>query len=192
MRIAKTVTAVLLMAVLAIVSGSVVRNTHAGEAPDAKAAPSADEQVAGLEQMCAENADAMALRQSEKSLYERMGGDEKIHEITREVVRLHLQNPKIVHLLDGVDNDQLAHGVAQFIIAGTGGPSVYAGPSLTASHAHLKLTNDDFMAAGGDVIQAMKNVGCGENEINEMVCALVSLRDQVVLTPDSEETAAKH
>ncbi len=192
MKFAKTFAAVLLLAVLAAVSGSVVQNTYAGEATDAKAAPSADEQVAALETMCSENADAMAARQTEKALYERLGGDEKIHEIIGEVVRLHLENSEIAYLLDGVDTDQLVNGVALFIISGTGGPSVYEGPSLTASHAHMKLTNADFMAAGGDIVQAMKNLEYGENEINELVCAFVSLRDQVVVTPDGGETAAKY
>ncbi len=192
MKYAKTYAAVLVMAVLVVIAGFVARTADAGESTEAKAAPSADEQVAGLEQMCSENADAMATRQAEKSLYERLGGEEKIHEIIREVVRLHLENSDIAYLLDGVDTDHLAHSVALFIISGTGGPSVYEGPSLTASHAHMKLTNADFMAAGGDVVQAMKNLEYGENEINEMVCAFVSLRDQVVLTQDGGETAAEH
>ncbi len=45
----------------------------------------------------------------------------------------------------------------------------------------MKLTNADFMTAGADVIQAMKNLEYGQNEIDEVVCALVGLRSQVVL-----------
>ena len=32
-----------------------------------------------------------------------------------------------------------------------------------------------------DIVTAMKGMGYGENEINEIVCILVSLKDQVVL-----------
>ena len=73
------------------------------------------------------------------------------------------------------------------MISGTGGPAVYKGPALSESHAHMKLTNADFLAAGGDVIQGMKNLGYGENEIDEMVCIFVGLRAQVVLPPDAAQ-----
>ena len=52
---------------------------------------------------------------------------------------------------------------------------------MPASHAHLRLTDADFLAAGGDIVTAMQSMGYGENEINEIVCILVSLKDQVVL-----------
>jgi hypothetical protein len=37
------------------------------------------------------------------------------------------------------------------------------------------------MAAGGDIVKAMQTVGYGQDEIDEFVCILVSLKDQVVL-----------
>ena len=37
-------------------------------------APTVAEQIAGLQQMCADNADARAQRHAETSLYERLGG----------------------------------------------------------------------------------------------------------------------
>jgi hypothetical protein len=44
----------------------------------------------------------------------------------------------------------------------------------------LDLTDADSLAVGGDFVVAMKTMGHGENEIQEMVCILVSLKDQVV------------
>jgi hemoglobin len=143
--------------------------------------PDADAQVLGLEEMCEANADARSDRHAYKSLFKRLGKEDKIHDLTREIVRLHLVNDAIKHLVDARYADHLAKRVAEFIISGTGGPSVYEGPSLAHSHERMQLTNADFMAAGSDVIQAMKNLGHGQNEIDEMVCILVSLRDQVVL-----------
>lgn len=154
---------------------------HPQAAEHPKAAPSADEQVAALEKMCAASAEARSARHEAKSLYERLGKDEGIHALTKEIVRLHLQNDEIKDLVDPSSADHLAKLVAEFIISGTGGPAVYEGRSLTQSHEHLELTNADFMAAGRDVIQAMKNLGQGQDEVDEVVCILVGLRDQVVL-----------
>lgn len=145
-----------------------------------KAAPSTEDQIHGLQTMCAETADARVARQEEESLYLRLGGYDKILELTTEIVRLHSINPAIVHTLDGVDHANLAKHVADFAAAGTGGDAKYTGRSLPASHAHLKLTDADFLAAGSDVVTAMTSMGYGENEINEFLCILVSLKDQVV------------
>ncbi len=154
----------------------------AGEAKaDATQAPSPDAQVLSLEAMCAGNADARSERHARQSLYERLGKDDRIHALTREVVRLHLENDAIKHLVDERYADHLAKRVAEFVISGSGGPQVYEGPSLTHSHEHLELTNSDFLAAGHDIIQAMQNLGHGQEEIDEVVCILVGLRDQVVL-----------
>jgi hypothetical protein len=95
---------VLLMMLLALLS------TAAFAAEDA---PTVAEQMSGLEAMCEASADARTARHLEPPLYERLGGYDRILEMTTEVVRL-------------------------------------------------------------------KSMGYGENEINEIVCILVSLKDQVV------------
>jgi len=131
--------------------------------------------------MCTQSADARMARQSESSLYERLGGYDKILEFCNEIVRLHRINPDFEVMFRHVDGDKLAHEVADFISAGTGGDATYSGRSLPASHSLLRLTDADFLSAGGDIMTAMKNKGHGQNEIDEMVCILVSLKDQVVL-----------
>ena len=148
--------------------------------------PTPAEQALGLEQMCIENAEAMAKRQAEKSLYERLGGAEKIHELVTEVVRLHDENPALKSSMEGVDRPKLIQSVADFIVTGTGGPDVYKGQDMVKAHAHMGLTNAHFMSAGGDVMQAMKNKGYAEPEIQEMVCTLVALREQVVIESEKK------
>jgi hemoglobin len=159
-------------------------------ATTAAPAPTVPEQVKGLEERCAQTAQARAERHAQKSLHQRLGGDEKIHGLIREVVRLHLENPSIRHFFEGKDKELVATRVAEFLISGTGGANVYEGPGLRASHESMKLTDADFLSAGGDVMKAMKNLGYAEPEIDEVVCALVALREQVVL-PAGAENAAK-
>jgi hemoglobin len=146
--------------------------------------PTPEEQIIGLEQMCSESTDARAARHTETPLYERLGGEEKIEELVREIVRLHDENPVFDRFMDEIDQEVLVHGVAKFMVTGTGGPGSYEGRSMPEAHGHLKLTNSDFMAAGGDVVQAMKNLGYGEEEIQEIVCVLVGFRAAVVVDED--------
>jgi len=149
----------------------------------AAATPSPDQQVAALEASCAASATARASRHAQTPLYERLRAEQGIHSLTREVVRLHLQNPPIRHYFEKLDPDAVAKHVAEFMISGMGGPQVYQGPGLTPSHRSMKLTNRDFVLAGGDVVQAMKNLEYAQDEIDEVVCTLVALRGQVVLAP---------
>jgi hemoglobin len=146
--------------------------------------PTVSEQIKGLQAMCAQNAESMAAADSTKSLFERLGGSEKIHDIVAEVVRLHNQNKDFERFMGKVDQKRLVEQVTQFMIVNTGGPGEYTGQNMVEAHAHLKLTNADFLSAGHDVMQGMKNKGCNEAEINEVICMFVSLRDQVVIDSD--------
>lgn len=185
--------AVLAVASAITVSGLVAKSSDTEKSSDAKATPSVDEQVAGLEAMCAANAGARAARHKETPLFERLGGEEGIHALTKEITRLHIENESISYKFDDLDADKVANRVALFVIAGTGGPATaYDGPELKVSHADMGLTNADFMAAGGDVIQAMKNLKYGQDEIDEFVCILVSLRDQVVFEDSGTKKASDY
>jgi truncated hemoglobin YjbI len=156
------------------------------------APPTPDEQVTMMEAQCAASEKARSERHAKSPLYERLGGEKKIHALTQELVKLHLQNKDVAYLFEDLDGEMVAKRVAEFMISNTGGPTVYEGPDLTTSHAHMHLTNADFMAAGADVIQAMKNMGYGQEEIDEVVCALVGLRELVVLPDHSEKGHHDH
>jgi len=146
----------------------------------AEKAPTTADHMNALQTMCTESATARTERQADKPLYDRLGGYDKILKLTTDIVRRHDVNEPIKHTLKGVDRDLLAKHVADFISAGTGGTAEYTGRTMPAAHAHLELTDDHFLAAGSDVMAAMKSMGYDQNEIDEVVCILVSLKDQVV------------
>ena len=158
--------------------------TEKAEAPATqavvKAQPTPDEQVAGLEQMCAEAGPAMAARQAEATLFDRVGGRDGLQVVVADTVRRHLVNEQIKHLLDGVDADRLTMLVTDFLVVGTGGEGEYHGRDMVQAHAHLNLSNADFLAAGGDLGASMDAAGWGDGEKQELLCAFVALRGQVV------------
>jgi len=143
--------------------------------------PSVEEKIAGLETMCAESADARAKRQAAESLFVRMGGEEKVRAFFADVVARHRVNEEIKQYMDGVDDEKLIEHLVDFVSAGTGGGGEYTGRSMKESHEKMGLTDADFLAAGDDVVAGMKASGYGEGEIQEFLCILVSLKDQVVL-----------
>jgi len=164
---------------LAFLAGGAAHGA-AGDEPETAKKKTPVEEIRGMESGCAATAAERQKRQAEKPLFVRLGGEEKILAFTREIVRLHRQNPEIGHYFAKSDPEVAAKHAAEFITTGTGGPAVYKGPDLRTTHARMGITNRDFVVAGKDIVQAMTNLGYGPNEIDEMVCTLVSLRDQVV------------
>ena len=150
------------------------------EHPKKAETPTVAEQMAGLQAMCEETATASAERQKADPLYNRLGGYDKIHKLMEKIIENHDKNEEIKHTMEGVDYEQLADHLADFVSAGTGGTAEYTGRDMPSSHKHLNLTDADFLSAGGDIMKAMKTMEYGENEINEFVCILVSMKDQVV------------
>ncbi len=152
--------------------------TQVQEAP----APTPDEQVAGLEAMCAEAQPAMAARQAENALFNRVGGRDGIHKAVAETVRLHQINEPIKHLMEGVDPAHLTEQVTDFLVLATGGQGEYDGRNMVDAHAHMNMNNAMFLAAGSDLGKGMDFAGWGEDEKQELLCAFVGLRPQVVTT----------
>lgn len=142
--------------------------------------PSVDEQMAGVVKMCADSEAARVARQEAKPLYERLGGYDKIRDLTAEIVRLHSINPDFQRFWGHIDEKALIKNVADFVSTGTGGPKNYTGRDMPSAHAHLELSKADFLSAGNDVGMAMKNKGYGEEETQEFVCILVSMKDLVI------------
>lgn len=142
--------------------------------------PTVDEQMAGVVKMCADSEAARVARQEAKPLYYRLGEYDKIYDLTTEIVRLHNINPDFDRFMGHIDGEELAKGVADFVSTGTGGPKVYTGRDMPTAHAHLELSSADFLSAGNDVGLAMKNLGFGEEETQEMICILVSMKDLVI------------
>ena len=142
--------------------------------------PTVDEQVAGLVEMCAASESARVARHEANPLYSRLGGYDGVHALTTEVVRLHSINPDFARFWGDIDEEALIKNLDDFIATGTGGPKGYEGRDMPTAHAHLELSDADFLSAGGDVMAGMQNLGYGEEEIQEFVCILVSMKVLVI------------
>jgi hemoglobin len=143
-------------------------------------APTVEEQVDGLVEMCAASESARTARHDAKPLYSRLGGYDGVHALTTEVVPLHSINPDFARFWGDIDEEALIKNLDDFIATGTGGPKGYEGRDMPTAHAHLELSEADFLSAGGDVMAGMQNLGYGEDEIQEFVCILVSMKDLVI------------
>lgn len=141
---------------------------------------SAKDQVAGAAKMCADNAKAIEARQKEKSLYSRLGEREGITQFSKNLYVAHKANANIGHMFANVPEQPFLNNVVELVVTASGGKGKYTGRDMTTVHKNLGITHQDFLDAGADVQDVMKGLGYGENEIQEMVCMLVSQVPQVV------------
>jgi len=145
-----------------------------------EAEPLPDEQVAELKAMCTQAAEAMVARQAEVTLYDRIGGRDGIHDMVADAVARHQVNDQISHFMEGVEVENLISQVTDFLVVGTGGAGEYTGRTLVDAHAHMKLSNADFLATGDDMEAAMDVAGWGKDEKQELLCAFIGLHGEVV------------
>ena len=143
--------------------------------------PTDAEQVAGLQKMCTDSKAAISQRQAEKPLYDRLGKRAKIQVLAGKLLAAHSKNEKISHMFKNVKKASFIKNVTDFLVLGTGGKAEYHGKDMAAAHKHLKVTNGDFLSAGGDVKSVMKSMNYGENEIQEVICSLASFIPVVVV-----------
>ena len=116
-----------------------------------------------------------------ESLYERLGGTEGITNLAEILVHTHLANAAISTRYAGKDVDDLINGAATFFISGTGGPDVYKGKDMLATHKGMNISAAEFMAVLDDALIALEKAGVGQREQEEVLFVLHSMRKDIVL-----------
>jgi hemoglobin len=116
-----------------------------------------------------------------ESLYERLGGTEGITRLAGDLVDIHLTNPAIAPRFGGKDTAALKNGAASFFISGTGGPDVYQGRDMLATHKGMNISATEFMAMLDDALVAMHKNDIAQREQEEVLFVLYSMRSEIVL-----------
>jgi len=114
------------------------------------------------------------------SLYERLGGAERIAAIVDDFVDRHALNPLIGARFRGKDLPRLKALGTQFFCMGAGGPQRYEGRDLRAAHAGMNVSEQELVAALDDIVAAMKANAVADPEVNEVVGILYSMRGDVL------------
>lgn len=115
------------------------------------------------------------------SLYQRLGGVERISKFAKDLVELHMTNPLLKTRFEQVkDRGQLERNISDFICAGTGGPQTYTGKDVLSAHKHMNIDEQELISAIDDVMTAMTKNGYEQAEKNDILAILYSLKGDVV------------
>lgn len=114
-----------------------------------------------------------------ESLFERLGATEGVTRIAHDVVENHWANPVVSKRFSAFDLNKLKKGAADFFIMGTGGPSVYKGKDMIATHKGMNINNDEFVAVLEDAMGAMEKNNVGQREKEEVLFILFSMKSEI-------------
>lgn len=115
------------------------------------------------------------------SLYERLGGEERIKQLATDILDNHYRNPLIRSRFEKVsDRAALERHSVEFLCAGSGGPQTYTGKDLMSAHKGMNVSEQELIAAVDDIVAAMTKNGYDQAEKNEVVAILYSLKGDVV------------
>ena len=105
---------------------------------------------------------------SESTLYERLGGEGSIHALATTIFDKHMRNAAVSNRYVNSDRDDVIRLVNEFINAGTGGPEVYTGRDILATHRGINVSEEHF--------EALNEHGVGQREQEELLMISWSLK----------------
>ncbi len=114
------------------------------------------------------------------TLFERLGGEQGISQIAKDLMDAHLNNPVISRRYVNTDVPAAIKGAAEFFITGTGGPNVYKGKDMVGTHRGMNISNDEFTAVLDDVLVALDKNKIGQREKEEVLFTFFSMKSDVV------------
>lgn len=140
-----------------------------------------------------------AAAEASKSLYDRLGGEEKIKAIVDDFTTRALADPRVNWDRKGVkyggygfsrgksmqwdpspaNVEQLKKHMVQFLSLSTGGPAFYDGLEMKEAHANKHITNSEFDAAVGDLKASLDKLAVANKEQKELLSIIESTRPQV-------------
>jgi hemoglobin len=116
------------------------------------------------------------------SLYDRLGGEEKIRAIVVDLLALHHKNPAIATRYDNAKKSdaEIIDLVVDLLGSETGGPQQYTGMDMETAHKGMNCSEAEFVAVLDDLLAALARHGIGELEKAEVLALNYALKDQIV------------
>jgi hemoglobin len=117
---------------------------------------------------------------TDKSLYERLGGEAAVDAAVDVFYRKVLADERIAHHFDDIDMDAQRQKQKAFLTFAFGGPSHYSGRDLRVAHARMKLTDADFDAVMGHLGATLQQLNVPAPLIGEAARIAESVKNDVL------------
>ncbi len=121
----------------------------------------------------------------EKILFESLGGTEGITSIVDDVVEAHMNNSSIsARFLPYKEQPEklavIKKHTVDFFSAGSGGPIVYTGRNMPATHKGMNISPAEYMYAIDDIMEVLEEHKIDEDSKKEVLAILWSLKGMII------------
>lgn len=121
----------------------------------------------------------------EKILFESLGGTEGITSIVDDVVEAHMNNSSIsARFLPYKEQPEklavIKKHTVDFFSAGSGGPIVYTGRNMPATHKGMNISPAEYMCAIDDIMEVLEEHKIDEDSKKEVLAILWSLKEKII------------
>jgi hemoglobin len=117
---------------------------------------------------------------SQKSLYDRLGGQDAIVQVVEDFVGNVGADTRINAMFSNVDIARLKEKLVEQICEATGGPCTYTGRDMKSTHAHLGITQADFDALVEDLVKSLDKFQVAQAEQDELLQILGPMKSDIV------------
>lgn len=114
------------------------------------------------------------------SIYDSIGGAPAVGAAVDDFYARVLADPALASFFTGVELAKLRSHQRAFIAAAVGGPEIYAGRDMAAAHAGLDVTDAQFDAVVGHLVDTLTSLGIPAETIGQIGEKLAPLRSSIV------------
>lgn len=121
-----------------------------------------------------------AQRAAGPTLFTRLGGSDGIRAVVSDFLTRVAQDERINAFFRGVNVPTLERLLNEQICQATGGPCVYSGRTMRATHEGMNITEAQFNALVEDLTAALAHANVPPRESNELLTALAGMKADIV------------
>lgn len=126
----------------------------------------------------------------EQSLFNRIGGMPAVNAAVDIFYNKVMQDARISHFFKYIDMSRQSGKLRTFLAYAFGAPMKYSGQSMHAAHQHMHITEEHFQAVAGHLVATLEELNVPESLINEVVAIALSVKGDIVKTPEAESLRA--
>jgi len=129
--------------------------------------------------VCTLLAGCASMQNNQSSLYEQLGGQPVIEDITKNLLDIVYADERIAFLFEDTDRAALHETIVDQVCMETGGPCVYEGLDMVEAHSGLEIKYSEFDAFVEDFILAMEASDVPFQLQNQVLAIFAPMRDDV-------------
>ena len=122
----------------------------------------------------------VATASAQKSLYERLGGQEAIVAVVEDFVGNVAADKRINHFFSNADPKRVKAKLVEQICAGTGGPCKYTGRDMKSVHKGMGISEDDWKAMVQDLNKSLRKFKVPKQEQGELMAVIAPTKKDIV------------